>query len=45
MNDNTCPWCEAELPFETLRAQSGECAECHTTWQFEDVREELLLAA
>jgi ribosomal protein L37AE/L43A len=45
MNDMSCPWCEADL---VLRVISDEqtCAECGTSWSFEDeTAEELPLAA
>ena len=45
MNDTTCPWCEADL---VLRVAEDEqtCAECGTTWLYEDEPEvELPLAA
>jgi transposase-like protein len=45
MNDMSCPWCEADL---VLRVISDEqtCAECGTSWSYEDeTADELPLAA
>ena len=39
MVEQTCPWCEAKLKVE-LRVVTEDayqtCAECLTTWSFED---------
>ncbi len=46
MSDIGCPWCDLELPFETLVAESATCPECHTTWRYEEDDEvELPIAA
>ncbi len=44
MSDSTCPWCEAELVLEAA-ADEQRCADCHTTWRYEDDPVELALAA
>ena len=35
MNDVSCPWCEAELVLR-LVGDDQTCAECGTTWSYED---------
>jgi len=35
MNDTTCPWCETDLVLH-LVSDEQTCAECGTTWSYED---------
>ena len=45
MTDATCPWCEAQLRLASADAPEQTCAECLTTWSYEDDPVELALAA
>ena len=46
MSDIECPWCGVELPVVALESAAGSCAECMTTWTYEDADEfDLALAA
>lgn len=45
MSDLTCPWCETDLVLSVV-ADEQTCAECGTTWSYEeDETVELALAA
>jgi len=43
--EDRCPWCEAEIE-PAFDAAGQTCAECLTTWKYEDLPEaDLALAA